>query len=357
MWPGQPPMTHAAYRQQVLMRENAYERKVTQIVSYIVFALSLPVLASVIAVGMNAETTFEVTLDPEFNLEGSGSNVDSIAFWEAPDPADSLMFVTVKGAPLVQVWAYPFNESDVRPDLTHDCIDEGSNGVVVDQESDTLYIAVRDSANLCVFSLPDLDLIGLFQSESAYSGEPNLGLLKMESGLLRLYVSDDFVVYIHDASSGEQIDHFEPLLELETLVGDDYNQVLYIPDENERNGVYTYSPDGKPLGRPFGADVFEDDAEGIIIYRCRPDEDDGRGFIVVADQRDPLTDFEFFDRNSKAYLGQIHLTGVNNTDGVASTQQSSPRFPSGLLAVIDDDSTTSGVGWDQILAATGLACE
>ncbi len=37
-----------------------------------------------------------VLVSPDFELNGKGKNIDSIAFWEAPDPTESLMFVTAK---------------------------------------------------------------------------------------------------------------------------------------------------------------------------------------------------------------------------------------------------------------------
>jgi hypothetical protein len=63
-----------------------------------------------------------------------------------------------------------------------------------------------------------------------------------------------------------------------------------------------------------------------------------------------------FNRKTKAHLGKINISGVDQTDGLAITQQSSPAYPLGLLAVIDDDTSTVGVGWDTILARTGLSC-
>jgi hypothetical protein len=84
--------------------------------------------------------------------------------------------------------------------------------------------------------------------------------------------------------------------------------------------------------------------------------DEGEGLIVVADQKEDETDLEVFDRKTKEHLGKINIAGVNNTDGIAITQQSSPEYPLGLLAVIDDDTSTVGVGWDVIRAKTGLSC-
>lgn len=47
---------------------------------------------------------------------------------------------------------------------------------------------------------------------------------------------------------------------------------------------------------------------------------------------------------------------MDNTDGIASTQQPLPGFPLGLFAAVHDDRSVQLVGWDVILEATGLAC-
>ena len=143
------------------------------------------------------------------------------------------------------------------------------------------------------------------------------------------------------------------------MYGDDYYQVIYVPDEGDRSGVYIYDADGNPAGPAFGdRSIFDSDAEGIWVYKCLSagESDTGEGLIVVADQKDEITDFEVFNRRTIEHLGKINISGVNNTDGIAITQQSSPDFPLGLLAVIDDDTSTVGVGWDTILDSTGLSC-
>jgi hypothetical protein len=297
-------------------------------------------------------------IDPDYELDGPGTNVDSIAFWEAADPAEGLMFVTAKGEKLVEVWAYPYDEDSGRPVLEHECIDNGTNGVVVDQESDRLYISVRESANVCVFHLPDLAFEQSIHSDAPYQGEPNLGLIHLDSGETRLYVTDNSVIYIHDAISGAQIGRFFPDGEVETAAGDDYTQLLHVPDENGRSGVYVFDVDGQPARDDYGRRVFDSDAEGILVYRCPADgaSDSGEGFIVVSDQRKPLTDFEFFDRRTRAHLGAVHISGVGNTDGIGSTQSSSPAYPAGVFAAINDDGSAVILGWGKVLAAAGLSC-
>ena len=52
-----------------------------------------------------------VSIDAEeiaFDVNGDGRNVDSIAFWEAEGPEQSLMFVTSKDNDSIEVYQYPF---------------------------------------------------------------------------------------------------------------------------------------------------------------------------------------------------------------------------------------------------------
>lgn len=293
----------------------------------------------------------------EFNVDGDGSDVDSISFWEAPDPAQTLMFVTSKANSFTEVYQYPF-----KAQLKTISCGGASNGVWVDQERDILYITERYSSNVCAYDLPSLeDNSSLSFRTAATDGdsEPNLAMLTLPDGQRRIYVSYNDEVHYHDADTGNALGTFRPIKGLETMYGDDYYQVIYIPDENGRSGVYIYDQDGNPAGAKFGdSSIFESDAEGIWVYKCPSSGtgDNGEGLIVVSDQKNDLTDFEVFDRKTKAYLGKINISGVSNTDGIAITQQSSPAYPLGLLAVIDDDTSTVGVGWDTILAKTGLSC-
>lgn len=292
----------------------------------------------------------------EFNVEGSGSNVDSIAFWDAPDPTQSLMIVTSKGNDSIEVYRYPFTS-----ELTTIACGAATNGVWVDQARDVLYITERESSNICAFDLPSLernDSLSFSTAATEGTFEPNLTLLVLPDGHRRIYVSYDTRVFYHDAETGKGLGEFTPSEGLETMYGDDYYQVLYIPDENNRSGIYIYDPDGNPAGEGFGdRSIFEEDEEGIWVYKCiSGTADSGEGLIIVSDQKEDLTDFEVFSRKTKEYLGTLNITGVFNTDGISITQQASPEYPLGLLAVIADDTSTVGVGWDTILEKTGLSC-
>ncbi|MDF2967688.1 MAG: phytase [Nocardioidaceae bacterium] len=311
-----------------------------------------------------------VTATADYVATGAGDNVDSIAFWEAPDPVDSQMFVTSKDRSLLEVWSYPYTaDADEQTPLTHPCLearaDSATNGVLVDQETDLLYVASNFSPNVCVFSLPDLTHQKTISSGVTYGLEPNLALITVPRGDKRLYVSDDTLVYIHDASTGAKVGQFAPAKGLEAMWGDSHDQVLYVPDENTRTGVYAYTPDGTTYTRDgetvFGDNaIFDSDGEGITEYTCPASgPDDGGGLIVVSDQIDDAeagNDYEVFDRRTWEYLGTfgLRLPGgalVSNTDGIASTQQSSPQYPDGIFAAIEDDSSVAGAGWDKVLDA------
>jgi hypothetical protein len=81
------------------------------------------------------------------------------------------------------------------------------------------------------------------------------------------------------------------------------------------------SPYSRHGRNAFGGNVFQQDAKGIVFYRCRTSrQDNGLGFIVVVDQRRPETDFEFFDRQSREYWGTLHLLGISDTGDLGSTQ-------------------------------------
>lgn len=321
----------------------------------------------------------EVTVMSQFRVAGDGKNVDTIAFWEAPDETDSRMFVTSKNLSLVEVWRYPFSSAaDELTALTHSCLraaaDSATNGVLVDQESDLLYVASNRSPNVCVFSLPDLTFRRAITSGVTYGVEPNLALLNLSDGSKRLYVSDDDVVHVHDAATGRKLSRFTPTKGLETMWGDSFYEVLYIPDENDRTGVHAYDPDGSTYERDgqsiFGDGPFDADAEGILEYTCPTSGwgDEGTGLIVVSDQIDSSSDgndYEVFNRRTWKHLGKIKLrlpggTGyVHNTDGIGTTQQASPEYPDGLFVAINDDSDVAGIGWgkifDAISAETGRA--
>jgi hypothetical protein len=311
-----------------------------------------------------------ITVDPDIELDGKGQNIDSIEFWKAPDSSQTLMFVTAKNNQLVEIWKYPFVGNEQTP-LTHSTFNNSQvNGIAIDQDINLLYISISSpSSTISVFSLPDLTFVKNFNRNGAdYKSEPNLTILKLSNGTKSIYVSMDYMVDIHNEETGEFISTFTPEKGLETMAADGYYQRIYIPDENGRTGVYVYKPNGDIYtdngSNDFGGEVFGADAEGILVYTCPLNNpvDNGEGFIIVSDQRTDKSDFEFFDRVTWEHLGTLNITGVSNTDGIASYPYPLPDYPLGVFAALNNDTTVVLVGWDKIFdeikeATTGVKRE
>jgi|GEM_PF-2416920 len=333
---------------------------------YLSFKFALPLIFTIFFVKiMNAQVMPDcqlpefgrITVEPDIEVNGQGQNVDSIEFWKAPDSSETLMFVTAKGNQIVEVWKYPFEGNEQTP-ITHSTFSNSQvNGIAIDQDADLLFIAIGNpSSTISVFSLPALTFQNNFSNTGAnYQSEPNLTIIKLTNGSKNIYVSKDFTVDIHNEATGEFINSFTPEEGLETMAADDYYQRIYIPDENNRTGVYVHNPDGTKYtengSNVFGGGgIFEADAEGIILYNCPVNNsvDNGEGFIVVSDQRTDKTDFEFFDRVTWEHLGTLNITGVSNTDGIASFPYSLPDYPFGVFAVLNNDAAVTIVGWDKI---------
>jgi hypothetical protein len=306
--------------------------------------------------------TIEVT--PVVELNGFGKNIDTIEFWKAPDVTNSLMFVSSKDTSVVEVWKYPFGTGDEQTPISHTTLEPDNaevNGLQVDQETDLLYVSVGSpNSHVVVFTLPALTYVTHFNSNGdSYHREPNLTLLNLSTGDKHLYVSADNIVYIHDVSNaasqnyGDLLGSFVPIQGLETMQADDFYQNLIIPDESNTTGVYAYYPNGTDYPSTgqnnFGAFTIQGDGEGILLYDCSTNPtDQGEGFYVVADQLSPNSEFEFYDRENWEHYGTMKITGVSNTDGVASFPYSIPNYSMGVFAAINNDATTVLVSWETI---------
>lgn len=301
-----------------------------------------------------------ITVDPAFELDGSGKNVDSLAFWEAPDPSETLLFVTAKDNNLVEVWKYPFQGHEYPPNEFSSTV----KGVAVDQEMDWLYVTESGSKKVNILSLPSLERLGDLGQGDFGEGETNLAILKGINNQTLVYVTDDHKVHWFDAASGTHLGAFSPnVSSIETILADDFFRIIMVPEEQGPQGhpgVYAFYPDGRPFEKEgtnrFGNDSeFEADEEGILLYTFPASGmgDNGGGFIVVAEQANDQTDFEFFDRITWRHLGTLRIDGVSNSDGIASTQKALPDYPLGLFIAINDDRSTVGVGWDRIFEDMG----
>jgi 3-phytase len=287
---------------------------------------------------------FDIQLTVDKSLDGSGQTVDTPTFFDAVPATQSLLFATGKGNRTVEVWRYPF---DAQLDTI--VVTGSPNGVAVDGAR--LYVGIYGTnPRVEVYALPGLVLTQTIGASVIRAGETNLGVLHPAGGGARVYVSDDTPrVLGFDVVTGQLVvtiplsAHFQ---KVETVLCDDFHQLVFIPDEDGITGVHYFRPDGLHLGS-FGASDFEGDAEGVALY----DAGGGEGYLIFSDQKTPLSEFEFFDRVTHVHVGILKLTGVNNTDGIALSQQPSALFPAGVFAAQDDDTRVVLVSWRRVLDA------
>lgn len=329
-----------------------------------------PMVDSPPGVGPSPFVAFgEATISFDLQVNGNDSNMDSIALWEAPVATDSLMFVTSRDDNLVQVWRYPFGDANRLADITPTTIESTEiNGVVVDQDLDRVFITEGTGGDtngrnrVHVYQLPGQTLVTTFGDDiPTVRAEANLTILTKRDGTKWIYITTDEVVYMYDLADYSFLGSFTiPVSSsMEELLADDFYQRIYVVDEQGAGPIVVVDASGTTIDG-FGEAAFSEDMEGIALYPCPGNgvADDGRGLIIVSDQRAIRTnEYEFFDRQGYAHLGTLMVTGIRNTDGIASTQLALPLYPKGLLAMMDNDTDAAVVGWDDILAATGLSCD
>ncbi|HLB51220.1 MAG TPA: hypothetical protein VJL38_03530 [Patescibacteria group bacterium] len=307
------------------------------------------------------------TVSPALRVDGSGTNIDAVAFWEAPTPEEATLFVSGKGNDVIEQWRYPFSGVELPP--LH--LAWRPNGLRVDHVGKKLLVGNSEDATVEIFSLPDLVHTQTIGREIIASGETDVDVLYRDDGTAWIFATEDDAVRAFDGASGEQRLHFMPDVDsIEEIVVDGFHRAIYVPEESgiaskkhPRGAVLTYDFDGMPKtinGRTaFGTDgVFSGDEEGIALYACPADgtADDGRGFLIVVDQAGADTSFEFFDRTTWAHLGTLTIAGVTGTDGIAITQKPLPNFPRGIFAVTDNNKSVALVDMEMILEKTGLWC-
>lgn len=309
-----------------------------------------------------------VVIQPDFFLDGAGTNIDSPEFFEADQPENTLLFVSGKGNDTVEVWQLPFVGREL-PAIKRSSL---PNGIAIDQERRLLYIGDSERRFVEVRSLPSLAVVGTFGNDILKSGETNLDILALPNGDRRAFVSESHSVTVFDPTTGKRLASFSPDVEsIEEVLADSYHQIIYVPEENgveskkhPGGAITVYHPDGRPYARSgsnvFGKGVFAGDGEGITLYACHDtaDQDTGRGFIIAADQASAgKNGFEFFDRETWRHLGTLMLAGVSNTDGIDATNRPLPDAPHGLFAAANNDKNTAVVSWAKIEEATGLRCQ
>lgn len=312
-----------------------------------------------LAITVSVPIVYETNLPPD----GNGT-MDSVAIWVAPDPNQSLLFMTDKSRDYLEVHNAATNTYLGRIGGTGSGAGQLNypNGVGVAYQvntgvglQDVVFAVERENHRVSAFALPEQTFIGSFGSVELE--EPYGIAFYRQGSQLQAWVTDnsgstDFtfvfdIVPTATGLTGNLLFSFATAGTLESIVIDPVSQRALLCDEAAGN-VMVYDLQGNFLQR-FGAGLFVDDPEGIVLY----DLGGGAGYIIVADQNASPTQFEVFDRQTYQYIG--NFTGpTTGTDGIALTQSPLPNLPNGSFYAIDSDRTTHAYDWAAIANAMGL---
>lgn len=291
------------------------------------------------------------TIDSAVDYNDSTGGVeDSVAVWIAPNPADSLLFVTQKSGNKVDVWSLQTNLR-IRT-LTGF---NKPNGIAVDQAGGAAYVADRLNYAVKKFLIADVVAGNLtpalvFGTGFTTSKEPNsIAVLPQPGGAL-VYVTynGSSTKYVRAFRTDGVLDRSWSMgsAVIEPIAADIEHNRLYVADRTAKI-INVYTPTGTLLGS-FGSGLFTQDIEGIEIYRCGSD-----GYILVSDQ--DADRFLVFDRLNWQFLASFKITSVNDTDGITIGQAALPGFATGALFTQDGDVLVRGTTWSALAAATGMS--
>ena len=320
---------------------------------------------------------FVTALTPE-------DNIDSPAAWTAPD-GSTWLIATAKATDKLVVYDGATGQTlrTVGSLGTGPVQFDRPNGIAV--VGDLLFVVERDNHRVQVLRLPDFSHVTTFAGEDLVKP---YGLWVNRSGDgYELYVTDSY----HKGEDAQGNDIMPPLAELgrrvhryalvpqgdtlqvkalgpfgdttpegalrvvESLWGDAANDRLLIAEEDETyaNELKVYDLAGRFTGTTVGRDVFQAQAEGIMLKACA----DGSGWWITTEQGKGRTVFHLFDRRSLAHAGAVAGAQVANTDGIWLHDVASERFPDGVLYAVHDDQGVVALDWRGIAEALELpAC-
>lgn len=302
-------------------------------------------------------------------------NIDSPAFWSAPDGAVRVI-ATAKATDVLVMYDAADGRELKRAGTTGDSLGQmrRPNGVAV--IGDLAIVVERDNHRIQVFQLPDFTPLGFFGAGELRKPY-GLYVLPADSGY-RLYVTDNYempdeslppdsllgervklysfrveggsvsasLVKSFGATGGEGVLHV-----VESIFADPSAGVLLLADEDDRfNDIKVYDLEGNFSGRVIGKGLFRYEPEGIGLYETP----DGGGFWVMTDQDKLDNTYRVFSRRDFSYLGAFGGEVTANTDGIAVTSRAFGVCPEGGIVAVHDDCAVSAFDWREISAALRL---
>jgi 3-phytase len=301
---------------------------------------------------------------------GGHGELDTPAVWVAPDPTQSLLFVTDKTWNHIEIHDPIQNTYLGRLGIT------GSNPGQLDRPNavavgygipttsgprDILFVVERDNHRVSLYLLPYGFYVGEIGSADLVQpmgialyrdqGQPQIWITDIGPKPQRVVVFDVIPAPSGLAGSLRRTFDVPSKAVLESIVVDPVTQRALVCDEDAAD-VMVYDLLGTLLDR-FGVGHFTADTEGLTIFETG----NGNGYVIVTDQKaEPVVEWEVFDRHNYGYKG--HFSGETvATDGITLVQQPLPGFPHGAFFAAHADSTVHAYSWADIATATGLCPE
>ena len=310
----------------------------------------------------------ELRITPVVETASLGEDADDPAIWISPaDPSASLILGVNKApAPGGAIGVFDLDGTLVQ---LIDGIDRPNN---VDLEygfplgGETVDIAVateRYRGRLRVFAVDPQERrlrdVSSADSLQVFAGEPGERAAPMGVSLYRRPSDNAFFAIVsrkegpsgaylwqyrlEDDGAGRvravkvrEFGAFSGTGEIEAVAVDDEFGHVYYADELAGIHKYHADPDHPNAAEEiqfFGQDGFQGDREGLAIYASA-----GGGYIVCTDQVVGGSAYPVYSRNAEspaALIGIVH-GGADETDGIEATSAPlGPRFPSGLLVVMN----------------------
>jgi 3-phytase len=319
-----------------------------------------------------------IAVKPVFITEKVGYDSDDPAIWINPkDAAKSLVIGTDKSATGA---LYVFDlEGKIVPSLVVKGLKRPNNvdiayGLKLNGSATDLAITTeRITHKLRIFSLPDMKAVDgggipVFEgeTETEYRDLMGIAVYTAKSGKIYAIVGrktgpkDGSYLWqylLTDSGSGQveaklvrKFGQYSGKKEIESIAVD--SELGYIYYSDEQHGVRQYYADpekGNEELSIFGTKGFQDDHEGISIYKTSR----GKGYILVSDQG--ASRFQVFSRESRSgqqfdhQLLKIVKVSAGHSDGSEVVNVPlNATFKHGLFVVMSDDKTFHYYRWEDI---------
>jgi 3-phytase len=312
-------------------------------------------------------------ITPDIVTEKVYVDSDDVAIWyNKLQPEKSLIFGTDKGNSTISGSLFVFDihgkeisKKTVKNLSRPNNVDVAYGFKYLNQHIDIVVFTERDANRIRVFKIPEMEQIDnggiqVFEGETLKS-PMGIGLFKSKDGKIFAIVSRSYGPSgeylwqyelktnskgITEGKLARKFGYFSQIKTIEAIAVDNELGYVYYSDERKAIRKYYAHPDSSNAElAAFGLNDFEEDIEGISIYKSS----DSTGFIIVSDQEADL--FQIYKREGEQnnphfhpLEASIHLS-THDSDGNEVTHMPLPGFPEGLFIAMSSNKTFHYYDW------------